>query len=234
MPLRPLTRDEARSIDQRAMDEYGIPGVVLMENAGRNAARIIADRYAGLNRPVCVVCGKGNNAGDGFVIARVLAATGYMPTVIRTSDPEALSNDARFNFGLLRNSGIECVALGIDRPDDLAGRLNGYDIIVDALIGTGLRGSLGGRLAEIARCINDAKANRSDSKVVSIDIPSGLDCDLGTAGDANQPTCVKADLTITFVAKKIGFDNPIAAEFLGEVVVAEIGAPEALLRDYQI
>jgi NAD(P)H-hydrate epimerase len=243
MTLRPLTRDEARSIDQRALQEYGIPGLVLMENAGRNAAGIIAARYAESNRQVCIVCGKGNNAGDGFVIARILKMAGYTPTVVLTEDPETLSSDARFNFKLITGAEFDIDILHADEDlRELTSRLQRCDVIVDALIGTGLRGIPGGRLAEIIGCINTAKMNRSRIEVVSVDIPSGLDCDLGTVGDpqhssdpahTDQSTCVKADLTVTFVAEKAGFSNPTAADFLGEVIVADIGAPAALLREYQ-
>ena len=238
MPLRPLTRNEARSIDQRAMDEYGIPGLVLMENAGRNAAGIIAARYAESNREVCIVCGKGNNAGDGFVIARNLKMAGYTPTVVLAEDPETQSSDARFNFKLIKDAGFDINILHPDEdPGELSGQLNSCDVIVDALVGTGLRGSPRGRLADIIRCINAAKTNRTVIEVVSIDIPSGMDCDDGPNDESPEfdpASCVKADLTITFVAEKAGFSKPSATRLLGEVVVADIGAPASLLQEYQI
>ena len=232
--LRPLTRDELRSVDQRAISEFGMSGLVLMENAGRNAANVISARIPTSDTKICIVCGKGNNAGDGFVIARHLELLGVQPLVFLLENPEVLAHDARVNHDILANSG-HCMSVVNNDSHfaHLANALCAADIVIDALIGTGLHGSARGQIAEGIRCINRARIANPDQLVVSIDIPSGMDCNQGfNEKHPDQPLCVRADLTITFVATKIGFRAGDSSEYLGEVVIAGIGAPQKLLNEF--
>jgi len=216
-----LTRDEVRAIDRFAIEVLGVPGVVLMENAGRQSADAVADFLNGAaGRRVGIVAGAGNNGGDGFVVARHLAMRGARVATFLVSLPGNVTGDAAVNLDILRKLGqdVRCVA-GKDLPEFL-GVLTDFDVVVDAVGGTGIRGALRGDPAAAVERINAA-----GRPVVAIDIPTGLDCD---TGEASGPT-VRAKRTVTFVARKRGFDAPGAAEYTGEVRVADIGVPAELV-----
>jgi NAD(P)H-hydrate epimerase len=220
-----LSRDQVRSVDRIAIEEFGMAGVVLMENAGRCTAH---ETIKLLDTPadarVCIVCGSGNNGGDGFVIARHLHNAGVAASVLIASDPDRLPGDARANYDILKQMPVPIAPLRT--PEQLAehqASLQSADVIVDALLGTGFAGQPRPPLDAAIRAINEAEK----SKVVAVDLPSGLDCDTGQPSDP----CVRADLTVTFIARKTGFDKAPAPEYLGRVVVADIGIPRELLDD---
>jgi len=217
---RPLSRDEVRAVDRRAIADYGLPGLVLMENAGRGAAELLM--RAGIRGRVVICAGKGNNGGDGFVVARHLDNSGYDCEVLLCGVPEDLTGDAAVNYQVLERAGLAGQVLGAS-PDlaALEQSLAGADWIVDALLGTGTRGAIRAPFGEIIEAIN-----RSGRNVFAIDLPSGLDCDTG------QPlgACVRATRTATFVARKLGFDAPGAAAYTGAVDVVDIGVPRHLLE----
>lgn len=212
---RSLTRDEVRDVDRRAIEEYGMLGLVLMENAGRNAAELLLS--VGISGPVGICCGKGNNGGDGFVIARHLENAGVDVRVLLSCDPTSLTGDAAANFRIIERAGIPLVLPSVDWNNQLAG----VDWIVDALLGTGTQGVI---REPFVGCINSI--NASGKKVFAVDLPSGLDCNTG------QPlgACVQATHTVTFVSRKVGFHQPDAARWTGEVHVVDIGVPQSLLR----
>ncbi|MFP4052535.1 MAG: NAD(P)H-hydrate epimerase [Phycisphaerae bacterium] len=215
--MRPLTRDESRSIDRMAIETLGIPGVILMENAGRNTAEHVARLLDGAERKnVFVVAGSGNNGGDGFVVARHLANWGAAVTTVLVAPREKLSGDAETNFRAIEALGHRIIELGEHELPKLAELLGSADVVIDAVGGTGIQGELRGSMATAVEQINAAGRD-----VVAIDIPTGLDCDTGQAGGA----CVKAVCTVTMVARKKGFDAPAAAEYTGEVVPVDIGIP---------
>ncbi|MFQ5732923.1 MAG: NAD(P)H-hydrate epimerase [Planctomycetaceae bacterium] len=219
-----LSRRAVRELDRAAVEEFGLPGIVLMENAGRNAAEILAERGAGVTGRVAVCCGKGNNGGDGFVIARHLDARGIDVRVLLFADSNALTGDAAVNAAVARQAGILLREFpGNFDPAALDDELQRADWIVDALLGTGTAGEVREPLATAIRRINAASA-----RVLAIDLPSGLDCD---TGEPLGP-CVKADVTVTFVSKKPGFAKPSAVPYLGEVCVADIGVPRVLLERF--
>ena len=220
---RPLTRDRARDVDRVAIETYGLPGIVLMENAGRNAAALV-HALAGAGRPVAVACGRGNNAGDGFVIARHLENLGHPVRLATVCAIDDYAGDAGTNARVAVRAGqrIACLATGDQVAWETA--LAGADWIVDALLGTGATGPARGVIATAIAAIN-ALRDRGGSRVFAVDLPSGLDCDTGTAAGA----CVRADVTGTFVAPKVGFDAAGAAAFTGGVRVLDIGVPRALL-----
>ena len=207
-----LTRAEVRAIDRRAIEEFGIPGVVLMENAGRSAAELLMS--LGVHGPVAICCGKGNNGGDGFVIARHLDVHNIAVKIHLFARPEELTGEAAINCRIVQNLGLPFrLHEVLDKPAFQA-EFSSADWIVDALFGTGLSGPLRPPFDEIVAAIND-----SGSKILAVDIPSGLDCD---TGEPLGPT-VRATHTVTFVALKKGFANPNSLKWTGEVHVAGIG-----------
>lgn len=219
-PIR-LTRDQVRRVDRLATSEYRIAGIVLMENAGRNAADIIRREYPAAQR-VVIVCGVGNNGGDGLVIARHLHNAGWNVRILIAGEPDRMTPDTAVNFAITQAMKLPTVST--KDPAMIAHELNtsgSGEVIVDAILGTGFRGEVRAPLDGIIRAIN---AGRSRS-VVAIDVPSGLDVDTGEPSNAT----VIADMTITFVAEKVGFSNPEALRCLGRVYVADIGAPRELI-----
>jgi NAD(P)H-hydrate epimerase len=224
MDIRHLTRAEVRDIDRRAIEDYGLPGIVLMENAGRGAAELLHGLAPWAS--VAIVCGKGNNAGDGFVIARHLENLGHAVRLLLACDPAALRGDAAIAWGVAEKAGIPATRLAAATPDEWRQALAGSDWIVDALLGTGVTGAPRGAIATAIEAVNAARSRRA--KVFAVDLPSGLDCDTGQA----LGSCVRADVTATFVARKVGFDAPAAAPLIGAVHVVGIGAPRALLAAY--
>jgi NAD(P)H-hydrate epimerase len=215
-----LSREEVRAVDRRAIDEFGMPGVVLMENAGRGAAAALMG--LGVRGTVLICCGKGNNGGDGFVIARHLDNHRIPVRVLLFSRPEELAGDAALNYQILARSGVPLAVRAEPAPDlaVLRRELNAAEWVVDALFGTGLSGPVKPPFDQIIATINDCRA-----RVLAVDLPSGLDCD---TGQPLGPT-VKAEHTVTFVAPKKGFAQPTASAWVGRVHVVDIGVPRRLL-----
>jgi NAD(P)H-hydrate epimerase len=221
-PLHPqsLTRDQVREFDRRAIEEYGVPGIVLMENAGRGVAEAIVK--LALPGPTLICCGKGNNAGDGFVIARHLELRGYAVRVLLWGTPDELPPDAATNFRIVQKSGIPLEVLGKDDSlERLTVALREAKTIVDALLGTGARGEPRPPLDRVIDALN-----ASGLPIVAVDLPSGLECD---TGEPAQHT-IRAAHTCTFVAPKPGLVKPEAAAYVGQLHVVDIGAPRQLLR----
>jgi NAD(P)H-hydrate epimerase len=218
--LRPLSREEVRGIDTLALQEFGVPTIVLMENAGRGAAALLHDRL----RPdshVVILCGPGNNGGDGGVVARHLDLWGVNVKVVWFADPAKLPADAAVQWKILDRSGIDQVAWS--PAMSIASLLDRADWVVDGLLGTGLTRPVEGVLREVIEAVN-----ASGKAVLALDIPSGLDADLG------EPlgVAIRATMTATFVAPKLGFGKVGASAYLGEVNVIEIGAPRRLLERF--
>ncbi len=211
-----LSRAEVRRIDQIASDEFGISGLVLMENAGRNAAEQIQRRWP--RGTVCILCGKGNNGGDGYVIARHLESFGRSVYAVSLAKPDSLSGDAAINYRIGTLAGIPIKTL--PAADELEGLLSTMDVLVDCMLGTGAAGPPREPYATAIRIANRLTATR-----IAIDIPSGLDCDTGIPSD---PT-FQAAATITFVASKIGFANSKTTRYTGDVITVPIGIPQKLL-----
>jgi NAD(P)H-hydrate epimerase len=215
-PPRPLTRAEVREVDRRAIEDLGLPGVVLMENAGRGLTEVVA-RVAPPG-PIGIVCGKGNNGGDGFVLARHLALLGRPARVAFAGalDLAPRTGDAGANLLALERSGQR-----IDEAPDgaaLARVLRAWTdvvLLVDALYGTGLSTPLRDPGLGLVRAL-DADPRPK----LAVDVPSGLDCDTGLPLGA----VVRAQRTVTFVREKVGF--AAARALTGEVEVVSIGCPE--------
>jgi NAD(P)H-hydrate epimerase len=212
-----LTRSQVRDIDRRAMEEYQIPGIILMENAARAAAEVAIEMLAINPGNVLLLCGGGNNGGDGLAVARHLHNRGVDLSIALTVDPAKYTGDALINWRIvqamkLQTKPLDIAELASSRPA----------LIIDAIFGTGLTQAPRPPFAEIA-----AAVAASQSAVLAVDIPSGLDCDSGIPFGP----CIRADRTITFVAEKIGFANPAAADYLGRVTVGDIGCPRELISE---
>jgi len=214
-----LSRAEVRAVDRRAIEQFGVPGVVLMENAGRGAAEVLLS--LSIPGPVAICCGKGNNGGDGFVIARHLANRAVPLRVHLFARPADLTGDAALNFHIIQQSQLP-ITLHESALDEAAllRDLRQTAWVVDALFGTGLAGPVRPPFDRVIGAIN-----ASGARVLAVDIPSGLDCD---TGQPLGPT-VQADHTVTFVAPKLGFAQPVAQPWLGRVHVVDIGAPRPAL-----
>lgn len=221
MSLTYLTCRQLRELDRQAIEVYGLPGAVLMENAGRGAAEIMTG--LGIAGKVVICCGKGNNGGDGLVIARHLDAARIAVEIILTVPAEQFAGDAALQLRIVREAQIP---IHYATPDSLTGpwlpdQLRAADWIVDALFGTGLAGALRSPFDSVVNAINDVPGRK-----LAVDIPSGLDGDTGVPlGPA-----VRADHTVTFVAQKTGFAKPGADVWLGRIHVVPIGLPRRLLE----
>jgi len=218
-----LTAAEMRDADRRTIEEVGLPGSVLMENAGAAVAREIRTRFPGARRPV-VLCGKGNNGGDGFVVARHLAD--LEPAVFLLGARADVHGDARIHLGAYERSGGTVREVGNEaawaaaRPVAL-----GADLLVDALLGTGLNQEPSGLVGQAIRDLAE-RPDPMQSPLVAVDIPSGLSSDNGET----PWTALAAALTVTFAAPKYGHVLPPACDRVGELVVADIGIPRSLVE----
>jgi NAD(P)H-hydrate epimerase len=215
-PFR-LTRAQVREVDRLAIEEYHIPGIVLMENASRAATDVIWDEMLMTGeRDVLILCGGGNNGGDGLAVARHLHNRGARPRIGLTIDPAKYDGDALTNWRIVEAMDIP---RGPATPDTI--RADAVGFVVDAIFGTGLTCPPRPPFAEIARAIWETAAH-----TIAIDLPSGLDCD---TGERLREEWVRAQLTVTFVAEKAGFSNPASRMYTGVVTVGDIGCPRELI-----
>jgi len=214
------TRDKIRAFDRYAIEVLGLPGIVLMENAGRQIAEAARAMLApGKRARVVILAGPGNNGGDGFVVARHLAMAGIRPEVALLAPREKIVGDADTNLRVLEALGFQVRVLA-GKVEAVLGALCPMlaeaDLVVDGMLGTGTRGEIREPYASVIGAVNDARR-----PVLAIDIPSGLDPD---TGKPLGPT-VRATKTVTLAAVKVGFRKPGAEEYTGEVVLADIGVP---------
>ncbi|HEY7118764.1 MAG TPA: NAD(P)H-hydrate epimerase [Tepidisphaeraceae bacterium] len=216
-----LTRRQVREVDRRAIEQYHVPGIMLMENAAIHAAQVAWEMVAKqFGERIDVVCGGGNNGGDGLAVARHLHNRGAVVDVILAVDPEKYTGDALINWRI-----VQAMGLRTHGPSEAAERLRQATpaLTVDAVFGTGLSAAPREDSARLIELIN-AKG----LPVLAIDLPSGLDCD---TGEPLGGACVRATRTVTFVAEKAGFANPNSRQYTGEVVVADIGCPRDAISD---
>ena len=227
--MRPTTLSvkQARELDRRATAEYGIPSLILMENASRTLAEII---QRALIPPIQVcravfVCGAGNNGGDGFAAARHLLQRGTPSTVFFLGTEANLTPDAAVNFHIIRKLGIPVFPFS-----QFAEKRREWDrkpvLLIDALLGTGFKPPLKPALLDAIRQIEDLKKNHTSSvRIVAVDIPSGLSGDEGPVAEAAVP----ADITVTFACNKPGLLVPASRPYAGRVEVIDIGIPPELV-----
>ncbi|MCP4640451.1 MAG: NAD(P)H-hydrate epimerase [bacterium] len=213
--MRTLTAAQMREADRRCIEEVGIPGAVLMNTAGAAVFREID------HGPVGVVCGKGNNGGDGFVVARLALVAGLDVRCVLIADPDKIRGDAGVFLRAYRNlGGVVQSVTEEEASADAVRALSDCAVLVDALLGTGIKGEVTGPI----RAAIDAWPS---VRTIAVDLPSGLNADTGEVCGC----CVRADVTVTFQFAKRGFENLDAGAYLGRLVVADIGIPEVCADD---
>jgi len=205
-----FTRAEARAYDRHCMETLGVPGIVLMERAARGCADAALEMLAKAGSGVIVVCGPGQNGGDGYAVARMLAERGHRAEIRALGEPKSDSA-----AGEMRR---QAVAAGVPlRGFDAGERVEGVDLVVDAHFGTGLDRPVEGSALRAIAWMNGCGA-----PILAIDIPSGLDCDTGRP----LPESVRATGTVTMVAVKRGFQAIGAGEFVGRLGIASVGGSD--------
>jgi NAD(P)H-hydrate epimerase len=229
MPALPeplvLTREQVRRVDQIAIEQFHVPGIVLMENAARGVVRAIYNERLS-HQNVLILCGGGNNGGDGLAIARHLHNAGSHVTVGLCTNPAKYTGDALINWRIVQAMKLPTINVTTDwlkeshrldaalGPDGLSVRRS---LIIDAIFGTGLAAPPREPFPQIVEAIE-----RWAVPVVAVDLPSGLDCD---TAEPLGPRAIHATLTVTFVGMKKGFLTPGAETYTGKIVVADIGCP---------
>jgi ADP-dependent NAD(P)H-hydrate dehydratase / NAD(P)H-hydrate epimerase len=219
--MKILTSEQMRNIDRRTTDSFGIPSIVLMENAALAVIDAIQAHYPSIDR-AAIFCGTGQNGGDGFAVARHLENRGVVPAIFIVGDRSKLTGDAQTNF-------LTCQRLAIpiydvtdaDHVEDALVRASDADIIVDAIFGTGLDRAPAGVHAEVIRAIAELRL-----PVVAVDLPSGANA---SSSEVFDP-CIQAEITVTFAAPKICHVFEPAATYCGEVIVADISIPETAVE----
>ncbi len=252
--LRPLSRQEVRELDVRAAEQLGLSTLILMENAGRGAAAWLAELAVGVRTEstawpssalpladtvlslaaatprVLILCGPGNNGGDGGVVARHLDAWGFAVQIVWFANREQLRGDAKSQWMILERSGVDQTAWFRSQSDDprlaeLESLVADAVWLVDGLLGTGLTRPVEGLLWTVIEVMN-----RSNKPILALDVPSGLDADTGIPlGNA-----IRARATATFAAPKLGFAVAGAAAFTCKVAVIDIGLPRGLLKQFLV
>lgn len=233
--MKALTAAEMREVDRLTTERFGVPSHQLMEAAGKSLAEVLLEQY-GYGNPdppgrVVVLCGKGNNGGDGFVVARYLKEEAEQVHVYVFAKPDELRGDAAKNFGRWQEQGGGVTVLQNEADWEKAwGEISGAEVIVDALLGTGIRGPASGLIAQAIEDVNRLSRNATAARpswVVAVDTPSGLPSD----GEAAEGPVVKAHWTVTFTAPKIGQLISEHASCCGQLLVRGIGSPAALVEE---
>ena len=215
------TADIAKKIDNYCIDSLKIPGIVLMENA---CIKVL--KHINLNKfnSFVVVCGKGNNGGDGFAVARHLVTLGKKVEVFLVGTAEGMSNDCSVNYAILKNMNIKINSINnLEDINELREALERNHATIDAMFGIGLKGKVEGIYASVISVINE-----NSSHILSIDVPSGLDSDNGKI----LGNCIRANKTVSFTLYKKGFLNYSADKLIGDIVIEDIGIPEFVISKF--
>src|SRR5574338_522543 len=222
--MRILNAQQMREADRRTIEEIGIPSLVLMENAGRQVVAAMEAAFDELRSSrVAVLCGRGSNGGDGFVVARTLTLRGIECTVFLLGDIGEVRGDARTNLEILGRLGVTVVEV----PDAQAWELHfseisQHDLIVDAIFGTGFRGALSGMIETVV-----ADVNNTAIPVVSIDLPTGLSADAAEV----EGEAIQASMTVTLAAPKIPLVLPPGEARAGALVISDVGIPSPVIDE---
>src|SRR6188508_303751 len=224
--MRVLNTQQMREADRQTIDEVGLPSIVLMENAGRQAVAAMEAAFDDLaSSRVGVLCGRGSNGGDGFVVARTLAQRGIEATVFLLGSVGDVRGDARVNLEILGRVGLTVVEITTAQEWELHfTEISECDLIVDAILGTGFHGQLSGLLETVVADINGLGV-----PIVAIDLPTGLSADTSEVGGE----AIEASMTITLAAPKIPLILPPADTYSGDLVIADIGIPFPILDDVE-
>lgn len=221
-----LTSDQMRELDRKTIEETGIPGIILMENAGIQLFNYLNNEFDEIeDKKITIICGKGNNGGDGMVLARQLAMRGNFPEVVLLARADDIGGDAGMNLQILANMDIPLIEVTTEEEWlELLGEIDDSDIVVDAMLGTGIDKDLKGLYAEVARGLNSLGAF-----ILSVDIPSGMFSDRVQA----SPLAVEADATVTFTAPKIAHILNRNLSAVGRLSVVPIGTPDELMLELE-
>ncbi|MFC1713947.1 NAD(P)H-hydrate dehydratase [Candidatus Poribacteria bacterium] len=233
--MKVVTAQEMRNIDTQAINETGIPGIVLMENAGVGVVHVIEGRrcdsrlFPGTSScplRISIFAGKGNNGGDGLVIARHLINRGHDVTIYLISEPDDFTGDALTNLKIAQNMQIPIeIMLSEDQLADCEHQIIASDLLIDAIFGTGLKGAIVGFPANVIDFLN-----RSGVPIVAVDLPSGLEADTGRV----EGSCIRATLTVAMALPKRGLLLYPGAGFVGELQIADIGIPYEVMESQNI
>ena len=217
--MRYVTSQEMRRLDKEAAEKFGIPSVVLMENAGRAVYEPAHGMLSGAKEKKTLCgCGRGNNGGDGFVAARHLINNGFDTEIFLLGDPATLKGDAKINYNILHKVKIKFKLLKDNRKlDSFRESLKKSGLLIDAILGTGISGEVKDPFASAINLMNQSK-----KPILAVDTPSGLDATEGKA----LGSCIKATKTVTFAFPKTGFIKNDGPDKIGALVVAEISLPE--------
>jgi len=223
--MKVALNDEMKKIDKAAIEKYGIPGVILMERAGMSVFNEIIKEFD-LSSKLTIVCGRGNNGGDGFVIARYLYDRGYKVKVFILGEKEGIKGDALINYNIIRNLGLDIKEIIYDNDIiSLKENIINYPIVVDALFGTGLNKDVAGIPEKVINIIN-----KYSKYTISVDIPSGIG---GNDGKVHK-VAVKANKTIAFGLPKCGNLIYPGADYNGELLIADIGIPKEIIKNAKL
>ena len=219
--MKVVSPSTMRTMDQTVINNYKIPGIVLMENAGREVALAVENLWnrqkCSISKKIVIFCGKGNNGGDGFVAARHLSNMGFDITVFLLANPNKIAGDAAVNFEIIKNMGIQIKIIDDELDlNDTKKEISDASVLVDAIFGTGLKGEIkGGR--GLINLVND-----SEVPVIAVDVPSGICGETGR----KLGIAIKAKQTVTIALPKIGSLLYPAVDYVGKLVIADIGMPK--------
>jgi NAD(P)H-hydrate epimerase len=225
--MKVATAEQMQELDRKAIEAYRIPGIVLMENAGRGATEVISNTFPDLQKmKIAIVAGKGNNGGDGFVIARYLLNRRISVKVYLLADSKGLRGDAETNFQIFQRMKGEVISIPSSKDyQKMKKELEKFDLLIDAIFGTGLDAEVRGYYREVIDHLNTLQ-----KPIVAIDIPSGLDANTGKPFG----TAVRASLTITFGLPKIGHVISPGLDYVGKLKLVDIGLPKKLVEEERI
>jgi len=210
-----LTAQQAKELDRRIISDFAMPSILLMENAGRAVAEeVIKEKVR--SRRIAIFCGRGNNGADGLCAGRHLISQGFNPDIYLLGSCTQLKDEARVNLDILLRLKVKIQEVTSQNISLIKRRIKNYGIIIDALLGIGIKGEVSGLLAETINLINASKAY-----VIAVDIPSGLDA---TSGEVCG-VAVKADKTVTFMAKKTGMIINKGKDLCGKIKLKDLGFP---------
>ncbi len=224
--MKIVTAAQMRAIDKRSIEEYEVPGIILMENAGCGVVNAIKENFGDvLNQNIIIICGTGNNGGDGFVIARHLIKLGANVWVFLIGSEEKIKGDALINWKILKHLPRKVIYITQEEElTQLPSALEKSDLIVDALLGTGITGEIRDLVKAIIELVN-----AYDTPIVSVDLPSGLNTDTGQSN-----TCIQATFTTTMCLPKLGLFLYPGRTYAGDIIVVDISAPNAAINEENI
>lgn len=218
---------DMQQMDQYTMDRLGLPGVVLMENAGARVVEEIIQHSPGEQRKVVILIGGGNNGGDGFVIGRRLRDIDWEPQVWLLTDPRKLKGDAKVHYDVYVNRGLPMLILAENQFEQLKESLDWADVIVDAILGTGVKGAVREPFKQVISAVNQYENRKM---VIAVDIPSGVDSDTGKVEGA----AIQATKTVSFVFPKKGFFLQDGPRYIGEWKAVDISVPPSIVYDLDL